>query len=153
MLPSNTEKNPKASINSITLRSGRQTFEKHQPPPMVEISQPREEDHEKKHENVKVPYPGRLVKQKMDEQFGKFLEPIKQLHVNLPFVDILTKMPKYEKFLRNILSNKKKLEELSLVTHTEQCSVINLNDIPSSSMIREISSFHATSVISTFEML
>ncbi|XP_022024661.1 uncharacterized protein LOC110924996 [Helianthus annuus] len=49
----------------------------------------------------------------MEEHYGKFLELFKQLHINLPFVDALAQMPEYAKFLKDILSNKKKLGELS----------------------------------------
>ena len=132
-LPSNTEKNPNAQIKAITLRSGKTTI----PTPMVELKEKDEAKEERKKEEEgegekkkMVPYPGRLVKEKMDEQFSKFLELIKQLHVNLPFIDILTKMPKYAKFLKDILCNKKKLEEISMVTLNKQCSVIILNNIP-----------------------
>ena len=100
---------------------------------MVEIENPMVDSNKKKsHEDnhTKVPYPCRIVKQKVDEQFSKFLELIKQIHVNLPFIDILTKMPKYAKFLKDFLSNTKRLEELSSITLTEQCSAIILNGFP-----------------------
>lgn len=34
-----------------------------------------------------VPYPQRLVKAKMDKQFGKFLDTLKKLHITIPFTD------------------------------------------------------------------
>ncbi|XP_027351168.1 uncharacterized protein LOC113862277 [Abrus precatorius] len=77
-----------------------------------------------------LPYPARLKKDKDDEQFGKFLSLFRQLHINLPFVDALAQMPKYAKFLKNLLSNKKKLEELATVTLIEECSAILQNKIP-----------------------
>jgi hypothetical protein len=39
-------------------------------------------------------------------------------------------MPKYAKFLKDILTNKKKLEELSHVTLNEECSAILQNKLP-----------------------
>ncbi|XP_022041043.1 uncharacterized protein LOC110943612 [Helianthus annuus] len=77
-----------------------------------------------------IPYPRRLKKQKMEEHYGKFLELFKQLHINLPFVEALAQMPKYAKFLKDILSNKKKLEELSQVTLNEECSAVLQNKLP-----------------------
>ncbi|XP_022030897.1 uncharacterized protein LOC110931833 [Helianthus annuus] len=71
-----------------------------------------------------IPYPGRLKKQKMEEHYGK------ELHINLPFVEALAQMPKYAKFLKDILSNKKKLEELSQVTLNEECSAVLQNKLP-----------------------
>ncbi|KAJ9174010.1 hypothetical protein P3X46_017085 [Hevea brasiliensis] len=50
-------------------------------------------------------------KSKLDKQFGKFLEVLKKLYINVPFVDALSQMPSYAKFLKEILSNKRKLED------------------------------------------
>ncbi|XP_021998433.1 uncharacterized protein LOC110895424 [Helianthus annuus] len=76
------------------------------------------------------PYPGRLIKGKDAEQYGKFLEMLKKLHVNIPFVEALSKMPKYAKFLKDFLTNKKKLEDLSTVTLSEECSAVLQNKLP-----------------------
>ena len=40
-----------------------------------------------------VPYPQRLKKNKLDNQFSKFMEIFKKLHINIPFSDALEKMP------------------------------------------------------------
>ena len=37
-----------------------------------------------------VPYPTKLKKDRIDAQFGKFLELFKQLHINLPFVEAIS---------------------------------------------------------------
>ena len=42
-----------------------------------------------------LPYPQRFQKQKIDEQFSKFLEVFKKLSINIPFVEALEKMPNY----------------------------------------------------------
>ncbi|XP_076949134.1 uncharacterized protein LOC143621663 [Bidens hawaiensis] len=54
----------------------------------------------------------------------------KQLRINLPFVEALQHMPKYAKFLKDLLSNKKKQEGLSTVCLTEECSAVVQNKIP-----------------------
>ena len=59
----------------------------------------------------RIPYPERLKKEQMDAQFGKFLNIFKQLKINLPFVEAMLQMPKYAKYLKDLLSNKRKLEE------------------------------------------
>ncbi|KAH9770207.1 hypothetical protein KPL71_012301 [Citrus sinensis] len=41
------------------------------------------------------PFPQRFQKQKQDKQFSKFLEVLKQLHINIPFVEALEQMPNY----------------------------------------------------------
>ncbi|KAD7477475.1 hypothetical protein E3N88_00611 [Mikania micrantha] len=151
-LPSNTEPNPNAHVKAITLRSGKSTTAPPPPaspssslPPVIEEvateipakvhSRPGPTSTAQAKEPVKdytppVPYPSRLKKQKFEEHYGKFLKLFKQLHINLPFVEALAQMPKYAKFLKDILTNKKKLEELSHVTLSEECSAILQNKLP-----------------------
>jgi len=43
------------------------------------------------------------------------LDLFKQSHINVPFVEAIAQMPKYAKFLKEILSNKKKLEEYGIM--------------------------------------
>ncbi|KAK1419540.1 hypothetical protein QVD17_28715 [Tagetes erecta] len=78
----------------------------------------------------RCPYPARLLRQKYLRDYGHFLELFKQLKINLPFVEALQHMPKYAKFLKDLLSNKKKLEELSTVTLSERCSAVVQNKLP-----------------------
>ena len=72
-----------------------------------------------------VPYPQRVAKAKLDKQFAKFLEVFKKLHINIPFADALTQMPSYAKFMKDILSNKCKLEEFETVALTEEYSLFS----------------------------
>ncbi|KAK1439692.1 hypothetical protein QVD17_05512 [Tagetes erecta] len=146
-LPGNTETNPKGHVKAITTRSGKTTEPVPSPSsqPVVEEEETESPDEvplrrspastARSKEPVKpynppIPYPGRLKKQKMEEHYGKFLELFKQLHINLPFVEALAQMPKYAKFLKDLLTNKKKLEELSHVTLNEECSAILQNKLP-----------------------
>ncbi|KAD4180096.1 hypothetical protein E3N88_28687 [Mikania micrantha] len=148
--PANTEKNPKEHVKAVMTRSGKTT----QLDETVVVSKPVDEEEEETEPEVKVqntrlspastarpkevvkpyqpplPYPGRLRKEKMEEEYGKFLGIFKQLHINLPFVEALAQMPKYAKFLKDLLTNKKKLEEFSTVTLSEECSAILQNKLP-----------------------
>ena len=76
-----------------------------------------------------IPYPQRLRNQQQKVQYGKFLEMFKQLHVNVPFGEALAQMPKYGKFLKDLLSNKSKLENLFNVELNANCLAIVLNKI------------------------
>jgi hypothetical protein len=53
-----------------------------------------------------VPFPRRLAETKLNDQFAKFVDVIKQLQITIPFTEALTQMPTYAKFLKDILSNK-----------------------------------------------
>ncbi|KAI3775968.1 hypothetical protein L1987_45728 [Smallanthus sonchifolius] len=162
-LPSNTETNPKAHVKAITLRSGR-AIEPDSPVPVLSSSKeevvimileetpwrdkpmstscPREAVRDY---TPPVPYPGRLKKQKIEEQYGKFLGLFKQLHINIPFVEALAQMPKYTRFLMDVLMNKRKLEELSHVTLNEECSVVIQNKLPEK--MRDLGSFTISCLI------
>ncbi|XP_027351012.1 uncharacterized protein LOC113862053 [Abrus precatorius] len=137
-LPGNTETNPREQVNAVTLRSGRTLQEKGKQETEKDTAEEKDKCQEETVEKPHVvkefipplPYPARLKKDKDDEQFGKFLSLFRQLHINLPFVDALAQMPKYAKFLKDLLSNKKKLEELATVTLNEECSAILQNKMP-----------------------
>ncbi|GKF87639.1 reverse transcriptase domain-containing protein, partial [Tanacetum coccineum] len=49
-----------------------------------------------------APFPRRLRKEKDEAQQKKFLENLKQIHINLPFIEALAQMPKYAKFLKDL---------------------------------------------------
>lgn len=52
---------------------------------------------------------------KEDAQFKKFISIFKLLHINITIVEALCKMMKYAKFLKDFLTNKRKLEEVYIV--------------------------------------
>ncbi|GKD83070.1 hypothetical protein Tco_1349909 [Tanacetum coccineum] len=78
-----------------------------------------------------VPFPKRLRKEKDEAQQKKFLENLKQLHINLPFIEALAQVPKYAKFLKGLLTNKIRLEEACKIIMNERCSAVLLNKLPS----------------------
>ncbi|GJY89069.1 reverse transcriptase domain-containing protein [Tanacetum coccineum] len=43
----------------------------------------------------KIPYPQHLRKEKMEAQYGKFLDMIQAVRINVPLVDVLSRMPNY----------------------------------------------------------
>ena len=53
----------------------------------------------------------KVCKAKLDSQFGKFLDMLKKLYVNVHFLDALSQMPLHAKFLKEILSKKRKINE------------------------------------------
>ncbi|KAJ9162814.1 hypothetical protein P3X46_022558 [Hevea brasiliensis] len=77
-----------------------------------------------------LPFPQRFHKAQLDKQFGKFLEVLKKLYINIPFTDVISQMPSYAKFFREILSNKRRLEDYETVALTEECSAILQNKLP-----------------------
>lgn len=78
----------------------------------------------------KIPYPQRLAKTKKEDQFKKFIEFPNLLHVTIPFTEAITQMPLYAKLLKDILSNKRKLEDDETVALTAECNTIIQNNMP-----------------------
>jgi gag-polyprotein putative aspartyl protease len=76
-----------------------------------------------------IPYPQRLANMKLDKQYARFVELLKKLNVNIPFTDVVTQIPTYAKFLKDILSNRRKLDD-ETVTLTEKVSAIVMNKLP-----------------------
>nr|GEU65028.1 integrase, catalytic region, zinc finger, CCHC-type, peptidase aspartic, catalytic [Tanacetum cinerariifolium] len=66
------------------------------------------DDHRKSIEscNQTIPFPGRLKKGNEKEQFRKFFENLQQLSINIPFFEALEQMPKYAKFMKDLLVRK-----------------------------------------------
>ncbi|XP_058774570.1 uncharacterized protein LOC131648859 [Vicia villosa] len=77
-----------------------------------------------------IPYPQRFEKSKSIRQFKKFVELLKQLNIKIPFTEAITQMPSYAKFLKEILSNKKKIEDNETITLTAECSAIIQKKMP-----------------------
>ncbi|KAI3669088.1 hypothetical protein L6452_40311 [Arctium lappa] len=77
-----------------------------------------------------IPYLRRLRNQRDELQFKKFLDFFKQLHINIPLVEAIEQMPNYAKFLKDILSKKKRLNEYKTIALTEKCSAMLFSKIP-----------------------
>ena len=54
----------------------------------------------------------------------------KTLHINVPFVEALAQILRYTEFLNEFLTKKKKLEEVSMITLSEECLFVLTNKLP-----------------------
>ncbi|GKA55872.1 reverse transcriptase domain-containing protein [Tanacetum coccineum] len=66
----------------------------------------------------------------MEERYAKFIELIKEVRINIPLVDVLAGMPNYRKFLKDLMSNKSKMEQISVSFLNKECSAIVQNKLP-----------------------
>ncbi|XP_075475622.1 uncharacterized protein LOC142507641 [Primulina tabacum] len=69
---------------------------------------------------VNLPYQQRFKKKGLDDQFAKFLEIFKKIHINILFDDAIEQMPNYAKFIKDVMSKKRKLQEFETVKLTEE---------------------------------
>ncbi|XP_070046753.1 uncharacterized protein [Nicotiana tomentosiformis] len=157
-LPDDTKKNPNETVNVVTLRSGQvlkdPTPVQKEVVPEKEVKEQlknkvdkkkkgkkgvekkkkektskREESNESEHIPA-LPSPQKLFREKLDKQFERFQDMLRQVNVNLPFTEVLSQMSPYAKFLKKILTKKRKIEETSVVKLTEHCSAILQNKLP-----------------------
>ncbi|GKC44891.1 putative reverse transcriptase domain-containing protein [Tanacetum coccineum] len=143
-LSSFTKTNPRGLAHAITTRSGIN----YQPPknpledsnglqnvttehiPILEKITPEQTHNNTKKIDLPIPFTGRLKNEKEKEQFQKFLGNFQQLHINIPFIEALEQMPKYAKFMKDLLSKKGKGSKASKIILNEQCSAVILNKVP-----------------------
>nr|GEW08247.1 reverse transcriptase domain-containing protein [Tanacetum cinerariifolium] len=82
------------------------------PQPKTQPTKPIKETPLPKPYKPKIPYPQRLRKVKMEAQYGKFLDMIRAVRINVPLVDVLAGMPNYGKILKELIRNKHKIEQI-----------------------------------------
>ena len=85
----------------------------------------------------------------MDDQFSKFLNMFKKIEVNIPFAEELAQIPHYAKFMKDILSKKRKPDEEGVVSLSATCSaVIQMNFLMK---MQDPGSFTISCTIGNFE--
>ena len=164
---SDTKKNPKDYM-VVQLRSGKDLEEKtkkdesNKEEEGLEIAETlerkrnkehmsREERSKKKTQNnlPAVPFPQRLQKSKIEEQFARFLKTFQKLEISMPFTEVVTQMPLYAKFLKDILSKKRKIVEEGIVNLTATCNAVIKRGLPEK--MKDPGSFTIPCTIGEFE--
>nr|GEW60168.1 hypothetical protein [Tanacetum cinerariifolium] len=139
-LPSNTVANHKGELKAITTRSGLVIAGPIVPTPPKSINLEVDERVEETFTDPDLAeYTIKsllllMLKQKQQEkdevQIYKYWQMFKQLHINITLADALILMPKYQKMLKALLSNKEKLQELANTPLNENCSAVILKKLP-----------------------
>ena len=97
-----------------------------------------------------VPFPQRLQKSRIEEQFTKFLKTFQKLEISMPFTEVVTQMPLYAKFLKEILSKKRRFSEEGVVNLTATCSAVIKKNLPEK--MKDPGSFTIPCTIGGFEI-
>ncbi|GJY47301.1 hypothetical protein Tco_0436364 [Tanacetum coccineum] len=108
------------------------------PPPLVQKAKPlsliNNVVHQRDPRHPHIPYPSRMNQEKQKEkdevQIHKFWQMFKQLHINITLADALILILKYQKMLKNLLSNKEKLLKLANTPLNKNCSAVILKKLP-----------------------
>ncbi|XP_070040532.1 uncharacterized protein [Nicotiana tomentosiformis] len=80
----------------------------------------RENTNEESKHMPALPFPQKLYREKLDKQLERFVSMLRKVNVNLPFTEVLSQITTYAKFLKEILTKKRKIEETSVVKLTEK---------------------------------
>nr|GFB89451.1 reverse transcriptase domain-containing protein [Tanacetum cinerariifolium] len=108
------------------------------PYPLVQKAKPPSQRnyvvHQRDPHHPNIPYPSRMYKEKQQDkdkiQIHKFWQMFKQLHINITLADALILIPKYQKMLKALLSNKVKLLDLANTPLNENCLAVILKKLP-----------------------
>ncbi|KAL5545129.1 hypothetical protein UlMin_008913 [Ulmus minor] len=128
-LPSNTEsprRDGKEHCKAITLRGGKtlEAPEINEKNPKELVSRQEEENNEQRNvekENREAENSG-----ENSEKSGANAA----LHINIPLVEALEQMPNYVKFMKDMLTKKRRFGEFETVALTRECSTVLQNKLP-----------------------
>ncbi|GAU24667.1 hypothetical protein TSUD_322750 [Trifolium subterraneum] len=155
----NTETNPKEQCKSITTRSGKEigkgignnleteevvvkTREKREIEEKElegEASGERKTKNQKAREEKRImksppvqnlPYPHAPTKKDKERQYARFLDIFKRLQIDIPFSEALEQMPTYAKFMKEILTKKRKFTDEETIHLDASCSAIIQRTLP-----------------------
>ena len=147
--PSDTKKNPKHCM-AVQLRSGKELEkeksekdEGNKGEGSLENDESLEKERKKKQRQEEerskkkaqnsmptVPFPQRLQKSRIEEQFSRLLKTFQKLEICIPFTEVVTQMTLYAKFIKEILSKKRRIAEEGVVNLTSTCSAVIKKNLP-----------------------
>ncbi|XP_020203614.1 uncharacterized protein LOC109789139 [Cajanus cajan] len=120
----NTKTNPKERCQAITTRSGKvvggyvgvsENNEKKENVELREVEEEIEKNEEERNKNES---------KEKERQFLTFLDIIKKLQINIPFTEAMEQMPTYARFMKELLTKKRKVLEEETVELEVGCSAI-----------------------------
>ncbi|XP_058766949.1 uncharacterized protein LOC131640578 [Vicia villosa] len=104
-------KNPNLSSSEKPKEDAEPKGQVEEPEKSEKQSEPEVENHTPQPYKPPIPFPQRLKNTKTENQFQKFIKVIEKLHVEIPFTEAITQISSYAKFLKDILSNKGRLND------------------------------------------
>ncbi|GKE26774.1 reverse transcriptase domain-containing protein, partial [Tanacetum coccineum] len=100
------------------------------PQPKTQDPKPVKETLLPKPYKLKILYPQRLRKEKIEAQYGKFLNMIRAVRIIVPLIEVLAGMPNYGKFLKELISNKHKIKHIFAAFLSDESSAMIQNKVP-----------------------
>ena len=78
---------------------------------------------------VDLPYPPKPSKKDKERQFQRFLDIFQRLQINIPFMEAMEQMPTYSRFMKELLTKKKRFKEETIQLEAG-CSAILQKTLP-----------------------
>ena len=78
----------------------------------------------------KLPYSKAQSKKDLERHFKRFLDIFKRLEINIPFAEALEQIPTYAKFMKEILSKKRRYNDDETIQLDANCSAIIQRRLP-----------------------
>ncbi|XP_012846939.1 PREDICTED: uncharacterized protein LOC105966909 [Erythranthe guttata] len=143
-LPSNTEdprKRQNEQVQAVSLRNGRQLEEaprKETNNGKTKATEVAEEDTNVQGETSRakvtpappIPYPQRFQSPKLNAEYQSFVDKMKEIRINIPLIEALQQMPKWVKFVKELVTKGRKFQGNEMIQLTEQCSAILTRPLP-----------------------
>ncbi|KAK8984542.1 hypothetical protein V6N11_047763 [Hibiscus sabdariffa] len=141
-LPSQTEPNPKENVSAITLRSGtivEPAVQKQKEKPMNSDSQEGDATTEGGVPIVEPeplpyaeppPFPSRFLKKDKQAEEKDILDVFRKVELNIPLLEVIRKIPRYARFLKDLCTNKRKLMGHEKINLGENVSAILTRRLP-----------------------
>ncbi|XP_027345399.1 uncharacterized protein LOC113857563 [Abrus precatorius] len=137
----NTKANPKEQCQAITTRSGKVVGSD------VGVSEKKSEEKEEHEQGGEVEKEierkdGESSKggdKEKERQFARFLDIMKKLQINILFTEAMEQMPTYARFMKDLLTKKRRILEEETMELEVGCSAIIQKSLPHNS--RDLSSF------------
>ncbi|KAK8560973.1 hypothetical protein V6N13_026408 [Hibiscus sabdariffa] len=138
-LPSQIETTPKVNVSAITLRSGTTVG----PEDPKENAQTEDEEIEplptkgisnltpiSSSSKVPPPFPSRLVNRDKQAEDKSILEMFQKVEINIPLLEVIRRIPRYAKFLKDLCTHKKRLTGKEKVNLGEHVSAVFQRNLP-----------------------
>ena len=77
-----------------------------------------------------VPFPSRFMQSKKEESEKDILEIFRKVQVNIPLLDAIKQVPKYDKFFKKLCTTNKRIPEKEVVHVSENVSAVLQRKLP-----------------------
>ncbi|KAL4332239.1 hypothetical protein GQ457_07G001400 [Hibiscus cannabinus] len=136
-LSSQIETAPKVNVSAITVRSGTvvepKAREKEAEKGEEEEPLPTKQDAEGPNASssvVQPPFPSRLVNREKHIEDKSILEMFQKVEINMPLLEVIRRIPRYAKFLKDLCTHKKRLTGKEKVNLGEHVSAVFQRTLP-----------------------